>query len=291
MRHVKQATSLVALAVILILAVTSGALSDQQTASQAVRFTPADTQTGYLSEGEYELYSFIVWADAEQIKLTLNGPSTGDFDLYANYGSEATPGYSDYSSEGLTSYEQIIISNPSSGTWYTSVYAYSGYGSYSLTLTVDYEDSTTTTTTTTGGSGGGGSGGGSSSSTSTTSTTNIYSPYIPNPSAEETTEYSQSTVGISSTTVIGYLFLGGLVGLGGLYIIKSRMDSKGKKEDFGWGPKTYSGPSTPPRPPYPPSGSYSTPRRIYTDTPRPGERYQPRKYTPRPPEEDEPEWG
>ncbi len=291
MRHVKQATSLVALAVILILAVSSGALSNQQNVSQAVRFTPADTQSGYLYEGEYELYSFIVWANAEKITLTLNGPSTGDFDLYANYGSEATPGYSDYSSEGLTSYEQIVVNNPSSGTWYTSVYAYTGYGSYSLTLSVSYEDTTTTTTTTTTtGSSGGGSSGGSSSSTSTTSATYTYAPYTPNPSAEETTEYSQSTVGISSTNVIGYLFLGGLVGLGGLYIIKSRMTSKGKKEDYGWGPERYTGPSTPPRPPYPPSGSYSPPRRIYTDTPRPGERYEPRKYTPRP-KDDEPEWG
>lgn len=289
MRHVKQ-TCFIAVMVIMVLTITCGAMTNQNEITQDTEFTSADIEFGYLSEGEYELYSFVVWANAEKITLTLNGPSTGDFDLYANYGSEATPGYSDYSSEGLTSYEQITISNPSSGTWYTSVYAYEGYGSYSLTLNVDYEETTTSTSTTTTGSSGG-SGGGSSSSTSSRSTS---TPYTQDPYTEETSSSQAPAASMSVASVAGYVLGGGILGLVALYIIRDQMNNAKKKKAASseaptWGSTRYSGPSTY-RSTYKPRDSYSPPRRDYSDTLRPGERYQPPKRY-RPDEDDAPEWG
>ena len=86
--------------VILALSISSRGIMAQDTITPEVRFTPTQTETGFLTEGYYEMYSFDVDEDASKITLILNGPSTGDFDLYANYNSDAEPGGSEYSSEG-----------------------------------------------------------------------------------------------------------------------------------------------------------------------------------------------
>ncbi|MCK5238869.1 MAG: PPC domain-containing protein [Candidatus Thorarchaeota archaeon] len=287
MRHVKQVFC-VALVTVIVLAVAGYVGEGQEDFTPEAIFTPADTQTGYLYEDEYESYSFTVYSDAEKITLTLSGPSTGDFDLFANYGSTAIPGSSSYSSEGLSSYEQIVIDNPSSGTWYTSVYAYSGYGSYTLTLDVDYEDTTTTTTTTTTT---GSSGGSTSTSTSTSTTsTSTNNPYTQNPYTESTSSTPVQALGVTIGTTMGYVIGGGVLGLIGLYIIKSRLDSSEKREEPSWEPTRYSGPSSSPRSSYSSRESYSPPKRDYTDRPSPGERYQPKKRY-QPDDDDAPDWG
>ncbi|WP_410766755.1 S8 family peptidase [Haloferax sp. DFSO60] len=78
------------------------------------------------------------YSSPSQVVIDLSGPSSADFDLYANEGSGTCPSTSffDYRSWTTSSTEQIVIDNPdTSADLSVLVDSYSGSGSYTLTIT------------------------------------------------------------------------------------------------------------------------------------------------------------
>jgi PKD repeat protein len=98
--------------------------------------TSGQTITATLSEftDEDDYYSIDVPL-GQTITATLTGPSNADFDLYIwNTGPQMVA-----ASEQSSSYETITYFTPTSGSngrFYINPYAYSGYGTYTLTVTV-----------------------------------------------------------------------------------------------------------------------------------------------------------
>ena len=146
------------------------------------------------------------------------------------------------------------------------MYAYSGYGGYTLTLDVEYADTTSTSTT-----------GGSSSSTSSASTTSTQN--TQNPYTEESSQQTESALGMNVITTIGFIVFGALLGIAGLIIVKSRAEASNKKATYDWDPSRRTSSSTPGFA-HSPRGSYTTPKRTFTDTPRQGDFYQPQEHQP-----------
>ena len=78
------------------------------------------------------------YSSPSQVVIELSGPSSADFDLYANEGSSSCPSTSSYDHRSWTtdSQESIIIDNPDTSTALTMlVDSYSGSGGYTLTIT------------------------------------------------------------------------------------------------------------------------------------------------------------
>jgi hypothetical protein len=100
----------------------------------------SDIEFGSLSEGEADIYNFVVLNSATRFQLSLTGPDGADFDLYVRINQQPSTSTYDYSATGSSPDETITVNSPSAGVWYVMVFAYSGSGSYSLTLDVDYPD-------------------------------------------------------------------------------------------------------------------------------------------------------
>jgi len=96
----------------------------------------SDTLSGYWDDNCWT-YAY-EYSDPSQVVLELSGPSDADFDLYANTGVAACPTTGDYDYRSWTpdSQETITIDNPDTSTdLHALVDAYSGSGSYTLTIT------------------------------------------------------------------------------------------------------------------------------------------------------------
>ncbi|NHJ86963.1 MAG: hypothetical protein FK734_15985, partial [Asgard group archaeon] len=99
--------------------------------------------TGSLSSvGQTEMWYIIVGSNAESMRSVLTCGSA-DFDLYGRLNAEPTT--STYDWRGYTSGgEDITINAPSQGTHYIPVIMWSGGGSYTLTVTITYQQADTT---------------------------------------------------------------------------------------------------------------------------------------------------
>ncbi len=78
------------------------------------------------------------YSDPTQIVVELDGPSSADFDLFANEGTGSCPSRSNYTHNSWSndSQETITIDNPDTSTGlYMLVDSYSGSGEYTLTVT------------------------------------------------------------------------------------------------------------------------------------------------------------
>lgn len=78
------------------------------------------------------LYSLAVPPGKTSVAFTTTG-GTGDADVYAKLGSIPTTSDADCSSEGTTTEESCAIPNPTAGTYYVLVYAYSTFSGVTLT--------------------------------------------------------------------------------------------------------------------------------------------------------------
>ena len=97
-----------------------------------------------VSDSLYAYYDSDCWSygyqysDPSRVVVELDGPSSADFDLYANTGVDACPttsGY-DYRSWSTDSQETISIDNPdTSANLHVLVDSYTGSGSYTVTIT------------------------------------------------------------------------------------------------------------------------------------------------------------
>jgi len=198
----------IAILLLLVLAYIPTSINSNPPESQVEksykRLELSDIEFGSLSEGENDMYNFVVLNTATQLLLSLNGPSGADFDLYLRLNQQPTTYNYDYCATTTSSDETIMLSNPTAGIWYVMVYAYSGSGQYSLTLSVDYPEPEPEPSTSTP----------PPSSTGSSSSTN--SPPVTNPTIDE----SESSRPFDNPLVVIGLFIAGAIGV--LWVIKTR---------------------------------------------------------------------
>jgi uncharacterized membrane protein len=102
------------------------------TTGTADPISSGDTVTGYVSAySDPDDYYSIYLSSGQRISATLSGTGS-DFDLYLYDRWDDIIA----SSEGAYSTESISYTVSSSGTYYLDVYAYSGSGSYTLSVSV-----------------------------------------------------------------------------------------------------------------------------------------------------------
>lgn len=103
--------------------------------SNATALTSGVAVTGLSgAAGSQRHYKITVPTGATQLSVTTTG--TGDLDLYVRRGSEATRAIADCDSEGASSSESCVITNPQAGDWYIMLYGFNSYSSGSVTATV-----------------------------------------------------------------------------------------------------------------------------------------------------------
>lgn len=91
---------------------------------------------GFLSSSGSQYWDFIVPHNASSYHVVLHCGSN-DFDLYARWQTLPSRGNYDWSSLAVGG-EDFTQDNPATGQWYLLVYAFSGSGSYELTISMDY---------------------------------------------------------------------------------------------------------------------------------------------------------
>ena len=90
------------------------------------------TVSGSLGSGGTATYSFVLPVGVSSCTVTMDGPGGADFDLYIRKGSAPTTSTYDYKAFTSSADEAITITDPSSGTYYVLVKAYSGSGSFTI---------------------------------------------------------------------------------------------------------------------------------------------------------------
>ncbi len=96
-----------------------------------------NTVSGNLETEESDVWYIDVDSGCARMEVVLRGPSGADFDLYGRLGSAPTLGTNDWSSTNVGN-DDFILPTPPSGRWYIMVYAYSGSGTYQLTVYLSY---------------------------------------------------------------------------------------------------------------------------------------------------------
>ncbi|MBI5000765.1 MAG: PKD domain-containing protein [Euryarchaeota archaeon] len=101
--------------------------------SAATSLAPPKTVTSTLDEfSDPDDYYSLPLQSGQTLSASLSGPASADFDLWLyDSGGNALK---DYSSAGYSSTEQITFPVTTAGTYYVNPYAYSGSGTYSLSV-------------------------------------------------------------------------------------------------------------------------------------------------------------
>jgi Zn-dependent metalloprotease len=86
------------------------------------------------STGTWKHYKIAVPASQTKLDIVMSG-GTGDGDLYVKRGSQPTSSSYDYRPYLNGNNETVSVTNPASGDWYISIYAYSTFASVSLKAT------------------------------------------------------------------------------------------------------------------------------------------------------------
>ncbi len=122
--------------------------ADTELAQTATRIYNGVQESGYLTGDDDEDYFYIVvGSGAVSMHVVLDGPFDDDFDVYGRHNSY--PSTATYDWRGYTSSadETVTHDYPTSGTWYIMVRSFHGSGTYYLTVTIDYGETTTSETT------------------------------------------------------------------------------------------------------------------------------------------------
>ena len=86
--------------------------------------------------GNWQHYTIDVPAGSSSLDVVMSG-GTGDGDVYVRYGAQPTTSSWDYRPYDYGNNETVNVSNPTAGTWYISVRAYSSFSG--VTLSADYQ--------------------------------------------------------------------------------------------------------------------------------------------------------
>jgi hypothetical protein len=86
------------------------------------------------STGTWTHYKIAVPASQSSLQIVMSG-GTGDADLYVKRGSQPTSSSYDYRPYLNGNNETVNVTNPLSGDWYISIYAYSTYSGVTLKAT------------------------------------------------------------------------------------------------------------------------------------------------------------
>lgn len=98
--------------------------------------TTVDGFVGMLSSGSPDAtHSFAVGAGLAELRVTMNGQSAADFDLYVRAGAPPTTATFDCKDDGLNQFADCVIANPAAGTWYLLAHRVTGAGVYQATAT------------------------------------------------------------------------------------------------------------------------------------------------------------
>ena len=97
------------------------------------------------STGSWQHFKIAVPTGQTKLDIVMSG-GTGDADMYVKRGSQPTSSSYDYRPYLNGNNETVSVTNPASGDWYISIYAYSSYASVSLKAT--YTAAATCTTVT-----------------------------------------------------------------------------------------------------------------------------------------------
>jgi hypothetical protein len=91
---------------------------------------------GTLSEATPDAtHEVTIGAGLAELRVTMNGDSLADFDLYVRSGAPPTPAIYDCKDDGTNQFAGCMIANPAAGTWYVLVHRNSGTGVYQVTTT------------------------------------------------------------------------------------------------------------------------------------------------------------
>jgi hypothetical protein len=96
------------------------------------------------STGSWQHFKIAVPASQSKLDIVMSGGS-GDADVYVKRGSQPTSSSYDYRPYKNGNNETVNVTNPASGDWYISIYAYSTYSSVSLKATYSAASSGCTT--------------------------------------------------------------------------------------------------------------------------------------------------
>ncbi|MHA2366535.1 MAG: zinc ribbon domain-containing protein [Candidatus Hodarchaeales archaeon] len=97
---------------------------------------------GYLNfSADFDIYSFYILPNTVSVNILLDVPIGKDFDLYARFDyPPSTSNYFDRSARSTDVNENIIVANPTNGTWYLIIRSFNGNGSYSLRISIDSQE-------------------------------------------------------------------------------------------------------------------------------------------------------
>ncbi|MEM2899651.1 MAG: clostripain-related cysteine peptidase, partial [Thermoplasmata archaeon] len=101
----------------------------------AESITAPYSKTDSLDSTDDESDFYSIYLTSASISITLDVPSTGDFDIYIydwEYFNET--GYAIYASETENDPESILFTPSEEGVYYIEIYAYSGFGQYTLSI-------------------------------------------------------------------------------------------------------------------------------------------------------------
>ncbi|MEM4161081.1 MAG: pre-peptidase C-terminal domain-containing protein [Thermoplasmata archaeon] len=86
--------------------------------------------------GQKVYFHIVVPSGISALTIELVGPASADFDLYVRLNSNPSTSAYDYRAVRSGSQETIQINGVPAGTWYIMVYAYAGYGTFTIKATI-----------------------------------------------------------------------------------------------------------------------------------------------------------
>ncbi len=124
--------------------------TDRTATTSAATPTTTALTLGQLASGTISTsggtayYSVAVTTTASKLVVTLDGPTGTDFDLYVKLGSNPTTSSYTVKADTSSPDEVATVNNPSTGTYYIMIKAYSGTGAYTIKADLVTEAADTT---------------------------------------------------------------------------------------------------------------------------------------------------
>ncbi|MCB1049479.1 MAG: S8 family serine peptidase [Acidobacteria bacterium] len=112
----------------------------QRPVPQTITVLSETNQTATM--GQDLFFQWEIPADVLSMQVRSSG-GTGDADLYVRFGAQPSTSIFDFKSDGSTSNESVVVSNPQAGTWHALLHAFSTFSgvSFEVTYQIPYTSS------------------------------------------------------------------------------------------------------------------------------------------------------